>query len=490
VALGFLVPPLALSYWHADTYGVWTLATSLVAYLSASGFGIETASSVLLAKVKHGNDKDRIFARAALLLAASSLGFCLVLTVVGVYVPRWIELFGKIPADIVEDSRTAIAIFAFAFLINYPFAVVGSGLVGYQRQFIDNIFKMANSLGALLTLFLVISINGNLQSFALFQGIFSLCVNIARTSVYLTIKQKSKAMSDFGIDRLPMSETGAKVILSSGLRYFFYGLAVLLVLNIDSFLIANFINLSSVTSYSITAKLYFMLNTLVTAILASLAPIISREFGEKKIAWVSDMYRLLTKAALVLGGLISLGGAFFFDDFMIHLWVGKAGSAGSAVILALGFYCYLSIVTNVSNIFLIQCNLTKGFAFLGWSEAVLHVVLVWCLLPVFGVLGAALGQLLAMSLSQCWRSPYILKRNSGEAISFDVKLFARFTAVLVVPGLVLSALCSLFVAELLSRVLLGVLILFVYFVGAYYVIFRGIQITEVIESFRVQFRRL
>jgi O-antigen/teichoic acid export membrane protein len=463
VVLGFIVPPLALSYWEVDRYGIWTLITSLVVYLSASSLGVETAAGVLMAKTPSATQKAGIFRSSTLILTSSCAISALFLFITNLLFPDWLTLFGRIPSSLAEESKAAIVAFVLAFLVNYPFTVVGAGMAGYQRQYIENIFRCASSLVGLASLAIVMSTGGGLVIYAFVQGGLNLLINFIRVFVFFfVVKTASLEEHVQGKDRSAKKESSPSFILSTGFRFFLFGISALLINNIDNFIISSMISVRSITSYSLSNKLLLVMANIATMFMASLAPIISKEYGHHNYAWLIRAYRTLTFTALFMGGGIWLLSSLFVEDFIVHVWVGANGSAGFFVIFLLGLYSFLATFVNINNIFLIQGNYTKGLVINGWAEVVVHIVIAVYLAPRFGVMGIAFGNSIATAITQFWMAPMHLKKSTDGVLTADWRGISRYLLFSLVPCILLGCVSRSFFTTPEARFLIGIVILLTY----------------------------
>ncbi|MDP2753817.1 MAG: hypothetical protein Q8P40_05435 [Nitrospirota bacterium] len=476
ILLGFIVPPIALSYWKAERYGIWTLITSIVIYLSASGLGVETAAGVLMAKTISFVDKGKIFRSSTFILCVSCTLSALIIFLIGILFPGWLSIFGRIPISLADEAQHAIIIFMLAFLINYPFSTVGAGFAGYQKQYIDNTFKSINSLISLASLLIIIKLKGNLIKYAFLQGVLTLIFNILKMIVFIIVTDQLHIFSKS--KRIEPSRTinDAKpsFILQTGLRFFLFGLSTLIVGNIDNFVISNYIGVATVTPYSLTNKLFLMMVGIVTLLTGSSAPIISQEFGNQNWNWLKNTYDTLSSAAIFIGGGIFLGGQLFIDDFIVHLWAGPEGSAGELVILFLGLYCFIAVLVNATNIFLIQCNYSKGLVINGWAEAIAHIILVLILVPHFGIRGIAIGSFLAQLATQAWLAPRWLKLASHGVLIFNWRFFVRFLLVVIMPCFSIALFLRYIKISLFVRTSAGIVIIGIYLIISYYMLPRDV----------------
>ena len=439
IVLGFVLPPLALSYWRVDSYGIWTLITSLVAYLSASGLGVETAAAVLMAKTNLAFEKWNIFKSSMFILVCTTMASGVIIIFIGYFLPNWFSIFGKIPVSLADESRRAVLVFVLAYLINYPFAVVGAGLAGYQRLYTENIFRTINSLVGLVSLLVTIKFHGNLIIYAIIQGCFTFVINCIKLIVFMLIVKKDKeAVIQISDQASNARDSNPVYILGIGIKLFLFGISALVINNIDNFIVSNYVGIFFVASFSLTSRLFLMMNNIVTLMIASGAPIISKEYGNKNWNWMIKTYELITVVSIFFGGGIFLGGLLFVNDFIAKIWVGPSGSSGQSVIFFIGLYSLAAVLVNANNIFLIQCNFTKSIIINGWTEVIAHVGIGLALAPRYGVLGIAVATSCSTIITQFWMAPWSLNRDSGGNLQYKWRMLVGFAVFAILPCAILA----------------------------------------------------
>ena len=74
--------PLGIHYFGPVKYGIWMVISSILAYIELSQFGVNTATSVLIAKETNKNNQRSILRHTTILLSIFAAGVLIILSVV------------------------------------------------------------------------------------------------------------------------------------------------------------------------------------------------------------------------------------------------------------------------------------------------------------------------------------------------------------------------------------------------------------------------
>ncbi len=468
--LGLVSAPLSLSYWGEERFGLWAILLSVLSYLSVSNFGIGQAATTLIGKNNEYSDKRRILGRSAIALAVSIAASVAILVTISAFYPGWHRLLGKIPANLeAEAKRTSVLIMAF-FFANLPFTLVSSALVGTQRAYLENVFQIGGTVANFLGLVSVILLRLSLPWYAVMNGLFSLALNAAKAVVAFTGKGASLRSAGDRTSDAPMPaspDAGYRTLLRTSARFFLIWLAATLVWNTDNFVVSNVIGLKEVTPYSITFKFYNLIFTCIFIVNNSLLPLMAKEYGAGNWEWISKYYRSFTVIGSSLGGLALVGGLSFGHDFVL-LWTGPKGYAGTGVLVFLGLYSYLLSMVNFNSGIINTFNYTKGTWLIAFAEGGTKIGASILLGRRFGLPGIAAGTMLGSFLAPAWICPIIIYLRSQKRLRFQWKRMILHFIGCVAPCGLLAALINVNIKSTVIRILLGIVLVFIYCLGTFF----------------------
>lgn len=438
--VGFIAVPVGLKYFKTEQYGVWTLISSVLVYLAVSNLGVNTAASVLMAKIPGVKDKLLVLARSLkLLLFFASCAIC-GFAALSYFSTDWIYVLGKIPANLARETYLTCLILGLFYLVNIPFSLINSALNGFQKVYIDNLFNAALTVINFFALLITVWTNGGLVRLAILTGSFTFGFNLVKFGyLYFIVLPEMRALpAPAAPDVTDQHELSYDNIMRTGLRFLLIGLAALIVWNTDNFLISRIIGVGTVVPYFITFKLYYILFSFIFIVNNSSLSLMGREFGKKNWDWLNKIYSNLLIITVVIGGLAWISGLFFFKD-LVRLWVGDEGYAGLTVVFFFGAYAYIVGMVNLNSGLINTFNYTKNIPWVGWLEAAVKLGVTYTGLKLWGLPGAAIGTFTGCLLSNTWILPLVLSRRSGGRIKirqdFVLKHFAFILFPLVCAGL-------------------------------------------------------
>ena len=455
IILGLISVPISLNYWKVERYGVWALITSLLIYLSMTNLGLNTAATVLVSKNPDIRNKFKIVRRAFKMMVYTVAFGIICFTLINLFDKGWVSVLGKIPEYLKRQTFYACVILGFVYIINIPFSLISSLFIGFQKAYIDNLFNALINVGNFCSLILVILCKGNLVLFAFFFSLSALIINISKFLYFYFAIYKKLDLAGIGPSEPQEKEdTMAGHIFGTGMRFFFMGLASMIVWNTDNFVISNFLGITSVTPYSITFKLYNILFMLLFMINYSMMPLLAKEFGLNNWEWINKIYINLQVLASIIGGLAWLGGLMFLKD-IVTLWAGEKSYAGLLCAFSLGGYAYLASMVNLNSNIITAFNYTRRVAFVAWMEALIKIGLSITFLHLWGMGGVALGTFLGCFFAPTIILPRWIVKRSDNRINYDAKFILKHFSFILLPLLIFGVLTQLFVSNILLRLFIG-----------------------------------
>jgi hypothetical protein len=124
IILNLVTIPISLNYWKADRYGIWVLLTSTLMYLGMTNLGLNTAAGVLMGKNPKISDKMKILKRSLLILLLSTGIILAAFYALNMVTKDWINLIGKIPTNLKDETYSACIVLVVFYIISLPFSLI------------------------------------------------------------------------------------------------------------------------------------------------------------------------------------------------------------------------------------------------------------------------------------------------------------------------------------------------------------------------------
>jgi O-antigen/teichoic acid export membrane protein len=467
--LVLITVPISLNYWKTDRYGIWVLLTSILSYLAMTNLGLNSSAAVLMAKNPNVRDKIKIL-RRSFYITLVSVGFVLLsFYILNLFTLNWIDIIGKIPENLKNETRSACIIMVTFYLLSLPISLLSTVYTGFQKVYIENIFAVILAILNFIVLLTVIYLKNNLIFYAFLWGGTLIVFNLVKVVFFYLIIYKKLLEENNHNYKSADNETGYKMVFGTGMRFSLIGIAGILVWNTDNFVISNYIGIQSVAPYFITFKLFSLFFMVISQINGSIMPLLANEYGNKNWDWLNNTYNRLLISIAVIGGASWIGSVLFFRDF-ITIWSGVNNYGGIYMVFTLGGYAYLFSMVNLNSGIIYAFNYTKKAPLIAWGEAIIKIAISLLLVKTYGFLGVAIGTFLGALLLPTWVFPVWIRRRSLNKLSYDFAFLRHHFALTILPCLVVSVLIQITVSNILFRLLSGVLVVAIYISLSYYII--------------------
>ena len=198
-------------------------------------------------------------------------------------------------------------------------------------------------------------------------------------------------------------------MVGPGLRYGATVLGGVLILQTDNLVIASTLGPAIIPNYQAVAKIVSTLMTLSMMLVVTTTPFMSQAFAKGDIAAIC---RLLQQNQRVsLSTLVLLGSCVAcFADRLIHLWLGAGHFIGFAVVWVL----LAMMLLEAHHVAMATATMATGkivFVAPALLAGVINIGLSIVLAHRLGVLGVALGTLLAQLTTNNWYVPFYVLRQ-------------------------------------------------------------------------------
>ena len=409
VLLSFFVSILVIRYLGPDNFGLLSYAISFYGLFTAlSVLGLESISIREL--VKHPDKRDKL------------LGSVFGLRLIGGAITLAIIIIVLLSTGESYDTSLLIIVISSSVIFQ-SFSVVDY----YFRSKVEakySVYVLSSSvlISAVIKL-LMVYWKAPLIYFAV---IYSFEFLVAAVGFLMVYKKRGLKISGWKFDKLLSVE-----LLKDSWPLILSGLVVSIYMKIDQVMIKNMLNNEQVGYYAAAVRLSEAWYFIPIAITNSLFPAIvhakniSEEFYNNRMQKLYDMLAWLSIA-------IALPVSFFSKEIILIL-LGNT-YAPSAPILTIYIWAGVAVFLGVaSSQYLINENYTKLSFFRTFIGMIINVILNFILIPVYGIIGAAVATLISYSLAtfsivffKKTNKQFIMMLKSVLLITFIQYLFSRW----------------------------------------------------------------
>ena len=388
LALSSLIPffytPVMLRMLGDAEYGLYSLANSVIGYLSLLSFGFGGTIVRYITMYRAKGEKEKMEKTFGFFLAL----FCAIAVIVmigGIILSLNTNLIfhkGLTEAEL-RKMRILMQIMAFNTAMSFPISVFTSVIMSHERylfrKLVDMIITVAVPLSNLLMLYLGFASIGMALTNTILQFVM-LPVNIIYCARNLHIRPKRGRLGKGLIKE--MVGFSAYTFLATVVDMLFFAT--------DKVILGMLTNTVVVAVYNIGATFNSMIVNLSSAMSNVLAPkvtvMVARESTEEDI---TDLFIRVGRLQFIIVSLAVSGFAVFGQEF-VFLWVGKTYSASYYIALLTLVPLCIPLIQNTGLVVVMAQNKHKFRSITYFIIAIINVVSTYLVVPYTGAIGAAL----------------------------------------------------------------------------------------------------
>jgi O-antigen/teichoic acid export membrane protein len=405
----FGLTPFIVQELGAADYGLWMLVASIVAYGNLLDLGVGSAVTKYVAELRAVGRSEqasdliatalRMYCAIGILVIAATVPFALVFP----------HLFHIAPHQ-QSAARWVVLLTGVGLAVQLPAATAYAVLRGLQRFDLNNLISVTATLTQGLVTVLVLLLGG---------GVIGLAATVAPLTLLTQIPMQI-VIRRIAPD-LRFGWRGARRALLPTVASFSAALVVInggavLKTKTDEIVIAGALPVAAVAPYSIARRVAELPTLLTYQFVRILFPLASELHGAGDHARIRTLYVASTRVTLAL--FVPIGSALMVlaQPFLVA-WVGPQYAADARVTVILVAAAMLDIAIWQAACILQGTNAHRMLALFGGSAALLNLGLSIVLVRSIGVVGVALGTLIAAGLEVLVVVPFAMRRYRVRAVS-------------------------------------------------------------------------
>lgn len=414
-----LMVPLYLSFISISEYGAWLATGSALINIIVTDFGLAGATLQRVSYLLGGNDK-KVLGDAVGTSILSGLILSMVLSCISFLLAPFIPQI----LDLDENASTLIYnCFLLAILAN-AVAVLGVVALGVLKSLrspilagVINVASDAVSIGVTVVLMF--------NEFGLYAIAIGLVVRAFILMISGTIFAILTSIKQFDVyPNISISE--ANILFRNTGYLFISSIAMKIQTQADTFFVGAFVSPASAGIYGLTMRAYETVHMIANQINRGVAPSLANLYGSgDELRYKEVVYRFAL--LLIFIGSIGMGCYAILNESFVQLWVGEEFYLGdiSTYLLAIG-----GLVLLVGSVGYDVLSSSAEFKFLSrvfLMGSIIHAVLIYFILQVFGIELAPLARLITCLIWGCvfWSVIYSKYSLSSHAIN---RLLVSFVA--------------------------------------------------------------
>jgi O-antigen/teichoic acid export membrane protein len=406
--IGFFLTPFVLHSLGDARYGIWVLIGGVTGYYGLLDLGFRSGITQYL--TRHLASRDFAQMNRAASAAFVGLAACggLVLLISVVLCALASRIF-TIPADAVFETRCCILIFGLSAASSFLFFPFSAVFVATQRYDISNAVGISVRLvGAAATL-ACLKLGYGLIGLSIVQAAVEFAGYTVRWRLAYRILPELKISPrlDQWRDLWVITSFGFWMVLIGGSNQLgsYSEVAVLGLL----------VPVAAIAPFAVASSLVGNFDRFFSPMVIVLYPAATHLDARGDIQALRKLYLLGSRVLLLFPIGLAMVGVAWADDFF-RLWIGPQpaeGAPGTSVVLLFDLLIVAAVVSvsqRVGYQLLLAARRVKTLACLQASEALGNVCLSVGLILAFGVVGSALGTLIAIGIVEGLVYPLVICR--------------------------------------------------------------------------------
>lgn len=386
--------PLVLHALGPARFGLWTAVLSVASLSAITDFGLQQAVMQRVAELRGQGRADEVPHLVATAFWLSVAAFLTVsfatVTVFVIATPFQHQATGAGVAS--SEMSTLLVACCLASFAAQPAKLLTTARFGFERMYWLNVWGTFAVVVQIGGLWLLANTHGTLLALGAWTIVWDLAAAVGAAVVLLHRHpdQLSVAWSDRrrGVIRPLATQAGA---------FFLTTVAGTLRLSVDSIVILAVLGATSVTQYQPTVRLFIVGLGVVPLVFVSLWPGFAESAARDDFEWVARAFRVSSLCVLSVGVTIAAAMTTLGKD-LIFRWTGPSGYAGSRVLFVLAAWFLVMTWVQIATHVVISLGGAKSVMRWGLAEGVLNIGLSIVLGHIVGLVGIALGSLIAVFL--------------------------------------------------------------------------------------------
>lgn len=420
-----LYTPIMLRILGQAEYGVYTLANSVISYLTLLNFGMGTAVVRYVTKYRAEENKDAVEKITGLFLMVY-LFFAVLVCVAGAILSFRADLFFSNGLSETEVIRLKILmlIMTVSTAVSFPVSVFSSVSIAYEKYIFKRLFEMITTiLAPVLNLLILFAGKGTIGIawIGLLMQVVSIPIYMFYCSRKLQIKIQMKNLPFYMLREIGVFS--AFIFMSSIVDMLYWAT--------DKVLIGAMLGSVAVAIYNVGGVFTSMLQQMSSAISSVFTTrITTMVVKDTPIKEISSMLIRIGRIQYLIISFI-LSGYIVFGQRFIYFWAGNDYQSAYYIGLVTMIPLSVPLIQNIAFSTIVAQNKHQFRSIVYACIAVVNLVSTYMVIPYFGIIGAAVCTGAAFVLG----NGIIMNLYYYKVTRLDIPLFWKnILRMTVVPG--------------------------------------------------------
>lgn len=417
--IGVAYTPILTSSLGQSEYGLYSIVSSVISYLTILDFGFGNAIIIYTAKYKAKNEKENEQKLHGMFFIIYTI-IGVIAALVGVFLTLNVNLLfeNTMTEQELSTASTLMKILTLNLAITFPLSIFSSIITAYEKFIFAKVINIIRII--LNPLIMIVLLHFGYKSVALVTVITIL--NIATLiSNFLYCKLKLKIKFKFEKINIPLLKE------ISAFSFFIFLNSIMDKINwsLDQFILGAVSGTVSAAIYAVGVQLINMYMSFSTAISNVLLPKVTQmQANEATDKEFTDIFIKTGRIQFLIIGLITTGFIIFGKEFIEIMWVGKEYTLSYYITCILMIALSIPLIQNVGISILQVKNQYKYRTIMLLIISIFNVIISIPLAKLFGGIGSACATAFSLLFGQgLLLNIYYHKKVKLDMIEFWREIF-------------------------------------------------------------------
>lgn len=428
VLIGLIYTPIMLRLLGQSEYGLYQLASSVIAYLGLLSLGFGSSYVRYYSRYKVKNDTQGI-AKLNGMFMTIFIVIGIICVLAGSVLVANIETMFKnsLTADEVGTAKILMILMVFNLAISFPGSVFSSYVTANEQYIFQ---RVVNILKSLLSPFITLPL--------LLMGYKSIGVVVVQTILSISAfaanwvfcKKRIGMIFDFKNFQWGF----LKELFAFSFWIFLNQIIDQINWNVDKFILGVFSGTVTVAIYGVASQLNALYLSFSAAVSSVFVPRVNRmvaESNDNKI--LTDLFSRVGRIQFIILSLI-ISGLIIFGRYFIEIWAGAEYDDSYIIVLMLTIPATIPLIQNLGIEIQRAKNMHQFRSIIYTIVAVSNVFISIPLAKYYGGIGAAFGTAISLLIGNGLIMNIFYHKKIGLDIIYFWKQIFRFVPALIIPS--------------------------------------------------------
>lgn len=395
VILGLVTMPIVYNYLDKYQFGIYVTLTSIIGWIDMFDFGIAFGLRNKLTEARTDGDVQRgrmyISSGYCMLFIIASVAF--VAYCIAKPFLNWQVILNA--ASVERETLDSMAFWVLTFfLIRFAASALRNVYAAFQKVYMGSLIEMIGKVIYLIVLIIFIKI-GKLDLFtlAVLQSGIAAAMPILSAFYFFIFEQPDYRPSLKLIDLKQSID-----ILSLGWKFFVIQLALLVIHSGNNLLISQFVDPSSVASYSLSCQLFGYALMAYSIVLGPLWPAYTEAWRKGDVTWVKKTIARMKNLyyLFLVGGVVLV----FISPWFFRIWIGEKADVPILMTAAVAVMYLLDMWIRIYDYFINGVGKIKVQMIVNIIMACVNIPLAYLFAVVcnLGAIGVVMASIMSYSI--------------------------------------------------------------------------------------------